>query len=173
MSYMNHGYNDSPVIHGEANAAVTAPAMKAFALNASGKAILPANAGDFCVGIALANTEDVAAGGRLDLQIKDGCYAIAGENVKRGDLLAGYTDGTLKKATAGQHVLAVALQDAASGKPVEVFITRTVLPATAASLSLSLKDLSDVYSELAPTNGQILKYDGTDHVFKAAADATE
>ena len=172
MAYLNHSYNDSPVIHGEANAALTAPAMKAFALNSSGKVILPANAGDFCVGIALANADDVAAGDRLDLQIKDGCLAIAGETIKRGDLLAGYTDGTLKKATAGQHVLAVAIQDAASGKPFEVFITRTVIPATASSLALSLKDLTDVDSNLAPTADQILKYDNTDHVFKAAADAT-
>ena len=79
---------------------------------------------------------------------------------------------SLKKATAGQHVLAVALQDAASGKPCEVFITRTVIPATASSLALSLKDLTDVDSNLAPTADQILKYDNTDHVFKAAADAT-
>ena len=67
--FVNHGYNDSPVVYGEANAALTAPAMKAFALNTSGKVILPANSGDFAVGIALANTEDVAAGGRIDLQI--------------------------------------------------------------------------------------------------------
>ena len=172
MAYLNHSYNDSPVIHGEANAALTAPAMKAFALNSSGKVILPANAGDFCVGIALANADDVAAGGRLDLQIKDGCYAIAGEVIKRGDLLAGYTDGTLKKATAGQHVLAVALADAASGKPVEVFITRTVLPATASSLALKLGDLTDVDLTTPPTDTQVLKYDGSATKWKAAADAT-
>ncbi len=127
MSYLNHGYNDSPVIHGEANTALTAPAMKAFALNSSGKVILPAASGDFCVGIALANTEDVAAGGGIDLQVKDGCYAIVGETVKRGDLLMGHTDGTLKKATAGLNVLAIALSDAASGKPCEVYIMRTLI----------------------------------------------
>lgn len=160
MAYLNHGYNDTPVIHAVANAAVTAAAMKAFALNASGKAILPAAAGDFCIGIGLANMEDIAAGGGLDIQIKDGCYAIAGENVKRGDLLAGYTDGSLKKATAGQHVLAVALADAASGKPVEVFITRTFLPAFEVDFSTP------------PTNGQVLAYDSTDKVWKPANDAT-
>ncbi len=126
MSYMNHSYNSSPIVHGEANAALTAPAMKAFALNASGKVILPAASGDFALGIALANTDDVAAGGRIDLQVKDGCYAIAGEALKRGDLLMAHTDGTLKKATTGKHVLAVALADAASSKPCEVYILRTV-----------------------------------------------
>lgn len=127
MAYINHSYNDSPVIHGEANAALTAPAMKAFALNSSGKVILPATSGDFAVGIALANTDDVAAGGGIDLQVKDGCLGIAGETVKRGDLLMAHTDGTLKKATAGTNVLAISLTDAASGKPVEVYIMRTLI----------------------------------------------
>lgn len=127
MAYTNHSYNDSPVIHCEANAALTAPAMKAFALNSSGKVILPANSGDFAIGIALANTDDVAAGGGIDLQIKDGCLGIAGETLKKGDLLMAHTDGTLKKATAGLQVLGVALADAASGKPVQVFIMHTLI----------------------------------------------
>lgn len=126
MAYLNHSVNDSPVIHCEANAALTAPAMKAYALNSSGKAILPAASGDFAVGIALASTEDVAAGGRIDLQVKDGCYAIAGEAVVKGDLLMAHTDGTLKKATTGKHVIAMAMAAAASGKPVEIYIMRTV-----------------------------------------------
>lgn len=127
MAYLNHSYNDSPVIHGEANAALTAPAMKAFAFNSSGKVILPAASGDFAVGIALANTDDVGAGGGIDLQVKDGCLGIAGETIKRGDLLMAHTDGTLKKATAGKNVLAIALKDAASSKPVEVYIMRTLI----------------------------------------------
>ena len=169
--FVNHGYNDSPVVYGEANAALTAPAMKAFALNSSGKVILPANSGDFAVGIALANTEDVAAGGRIDLQIKDGCYAIAGETIKRGDLLMAHTDGTLKKATSGKHVLAVALADAANGNPVEVFITRTFIPASG-SVSVAMSDLTDVDLSTPATNGQVLKYDGTAQKWKPAADAT-
>lgn len=131
MAYINHSYNDSPVIYGEANAALTAPAMKAFALNSSGKVILPAASGDFAVGIALANTDDVAAGGRIDLQVKDGCLAIVGETVKRGDLLMAHTDGTLKKATAGKQVLAVALSDAAKDAPCEVYIMRTLIAPSA------------------------------------------
>ncbi len=131
MAFLNHGYNDTPVIHGVANAALTAPAMKAFAFNSSGKVILPAASGDFAVGIALASTEDVGAGGGIDLQIKDGCYAIAGETIKRGDLLMAHTDGTLKKATAGKNVLAMALADAASGKPCEVVIMRTLIAPSA------------------------------------------
>lgn len=160
MAYINHSYNDSPVIHGEANAALTAPAMKAFAFNASGKVILPATSGDFAVGIALANTDDVAAGGGIDLQIKDGCLGIAGETVKKGDLLMAHTDGTLKKATAGKNVLAIALTDAASGKPVQVFITRGIMPPIVCDFSTP------------PTDGQVLKWDNTNKVWKPGNDAT-
>jgi len=131
MAYINHSYNDSPVIHGDANAALTAPAMKAFAFNSSGKVILPANSGDFAAGIALANTDDVPAGGGIDLQVKDGCLAIVGEAVKRGDLLMAHTDGTLKKATAGKQVLAMANRDAAKDTPCEVIIMRTLIAPSA------------------------------------------
>ena len=160
MPYMNHGYNDTPVIHGEANTTVAEPAMKAFVLNESGKVALPAASGDFALGIALANADAVGAGDRLDLQIKDGCYALAGEDIDRGDLLMAHTDGSLKKAVPGTHVLAVALADAASGKPVEVFIIRTYLPAFAVDFATP------------PTDGQVLKYDGTNKVWKPAVDAT-
>ena len=129
MSYMNHAYNDSAFVYGEAAAANSAPAMLAFAFNASGKLALP-SAGAFCAGISLANADQVAAGGRLDIQVKDGCLWIAGEAIKRGDLLAADATGKAKKATAGQNVLAMALEDAANGKPCQVFITRTLIPAS-------------------------------------------
>ena len=172
MSYMTHPINQSPTIYGEANAALTAPAMKAVALNASGKVILPANSGDLAIGIVLADADDIPAGGRVNIQIKDICFALAGENIKRGDQLKAHTDGTVKKASAGDNVIGIALSDAASGKPVEMMIVHSTVPASASSLALSLKDLTDVDSSLAPTADQILKYDGNDHVFKAAADAT-
>lgn len=127
MGYLTHPINDSATIYGEANAALTAPAMKAVALNASGKVILPAASGDFAIGIVLADADDIAAGGRVNIQIKDICLALAGETIKRGDLLMAHTDGSLKKATAGKQVIAVALSDAASGKPAEVSILHTLI----------------------------------------------
>lgn len=126
MSYLNHSYNDSAFIYGEAAAANEAPAMLAFAFDENGKLTLPQKAGDFCAGIALANADSVEIGDRLDLQVKDGCYWIAGEAVKRGNMLAADTTGKAKKATEG-NVLAVALEDAEADKPVNVYIMRTVL----------------------------------------------
>lgn len=129
MSYLTHAINQSPTIYGEANAALTAPAMKAVALNSSGKVILPATSGDFAIGIVLADADDIPAGGRVNIQIKDICLALAGETIKRGDLLMAHTDGTVKVATAGKNVIGYALGGAASGKPVEIFIFHTLTAA--------------------------------------------
>lgn len=129
MGYLTHAINDTGVIYGEANAAISAPAMKAVALNSSGKVILPASSGDFAIGIVLADAADIASGGRVNIQIKDICYALAGETIKRGDLLMAHTDGSVKKATAGKCVLGIALGDGASGKPVEMMIMHDRLPA--------------------------------------------
>lgn len=127
MSYLTHAINQSPTIYGEANAALTAPAMKAVAFNSSGKVILPAASGDFAIGIVLADADNIAAGGRVNIQIKDICLAIAGETIKRGDLLMAHTDGTVKVATAGKQTIGVALGGASSGKPVEMMIMHTLI----------------------------------------------
>lgn len=124
--YMNHSYNSSPTIYGEAAAAMETPAMLAVKFDENGKLALPA-AGDFCAGITLASSDAVAIGDRLDVQVKDGCYWMAGAAVKRGDMLAADANGKAQKATDGQNVLAVALNDAEADKPVEVYIMRTVL----------------------------------------------
>ena len=170
MSYMTHPINQSATIYGEAGAAITAPAMKVVAFDSNGKFVLPATGTP--MGVMLSDAVDVAAGDRVNVQIKDICFALAGETIKRGYNLKAHTDGTVKQASAGDNVIGIALGDAASGKPVEMMIVHNTIPASASSLALSLKDLTDVDSNLAPTADQILKYDNTDHVFKAAADAT-
>ena len=130
MGYLTHPINDSPTIYGEANAAISAAAMKAVAFNSSGKVILPASSGDFAIGIVLADADNIGAGERVNIQIKDICFALAGETIKRGDLLMAHTDGTVKVATAGKCVIGVALGAGASGKPVEMMIMHDRLPAS-------------------------------------------
>ena len=127
MSYVTHAINQSPTIYGEANVAITAPAMKVVALNSSGKAILPANSGDLAIGVVLADAADIPAGGRVNIQIKDICFALAGEAITRGNVLMAHTDGTVKVATTGKQVIGIALSDAASGKPVEMMIVHTTI----------------------------------------------
>ena len=128
MSYLTHAINQSPTIYGEAGAAITAPAMKAVAFDANGKVVLP-TATSVPVGIVLADAADVAIGDRVNIQVKDICFALAGETIKRGDVLMAHTDGSVKVATSGKHTIGIALGGAAAGKPVEIMIVHTVIPA--------------------------------------------
>lgn len=170
MSYLNHAINQSPTIYGEAAAAITAPAMKAVAFDNNGKIILPANSGDLAIGIVLADAADIAAGGRVNIQIKDICLALAGETIKRGQSLKAHTDGTVKVASAGDNVIGIALGGAATGKPVEMLIVHT--GGAGGAVSVKMSDLTDVDLSTPATNGQVLKYDSSASKWKPAADAT-
>lgn len=128
MAYMTHAINDSPVITGEAGASIAAPAMKVMALNSSGKFVLPA-AGSIPIGVALATKVDAAIGDRMDVQIRGICFALAGAAITRGSVLMANTSGQVVTATAGNHVIGIALGSAQSGKPVEMLIMHTLLPA--------------------------------------------
>ncbi len=129
MAYLTHSINESAVIYGEAGAAITAPAMKAVCFDSDGKFVLP-SANAVFAGIVLATKTDAASGDRLDVQWKDICLALAGETLKRGELLKAHTDGTVKKATAGDEVIGIALGAGTSGKPVEIAIVRSLIPAS-------------------------------------------
>jgi len=120
--YLNNMLNDSPTVVIPANAALSAVGMKAYAANSSGKAILPAAAGDVPLGIALADQTDVAAGEDIFLAVKDITHWIAGEALAVGDLLMAHTDGTAKKATSGKYIFAKALEAADKDQPAVVQI---------------------------------------------------
>ena len=173
MSYLTHAINQSPTIYGEAATALSAPAMKAVAFDSNGKIILPANAGDLAIGIVLADADNIAAGGRVNVQIKDICLALAGEAIKRGQNLMAHTDGTVKVATEGKSIIGIALGNAASGKPVEMMIVHVGTSGGSGSSVEKLSDLSDVDLSTPATNGQVLKYDGSAQKWKPAADAIE
>ena len=170
MGYLTHAINDTGVIYGEAGAAITAPAMKVVAFDSNGKFVLPASGTP--VGVILADAADVAAGDRLNVQIKDICYALAGANIKRGDNLKAHTDGTVKPASAGDDLIGIALSAAASGKPVEMMIVHCICGSGVAP-SIKLGDLTDVDLSTPATDGQVLKYDNASSKWKAANDATE
>jgi hypothetical protein len=157
MSYFTHAINQSPTIYGEAAADMTAPAMKVVAFDNNGKIILPAS-GKTPIGVVLADAADVKAGGRLNVQVKDICYVLTGASVKRGQNLKAKTDGTVEPASSGDTVIGFALTDAASGKPVEMKIIHL---GTASPSSVKLSELTDVDFDPAPTDGQLMKYNGT------------
>ena len=123
MSYLNHSINDSPTIYGEASAAMTDLAMKVVSFDENGKIAFP-TADSVPLGVTLASQDDVAEGERVDVQIKDACYVVAGGDVKRGDTLEAGTDGKVKKAESGKYTIGIALSSAKEGKPVEMLIYR-------------------------------------------------
>ncbi len=170
MSYLTHAIDQSPTIRGEAAATIASPAMLAVKFDSNGKLAIP-SAGDFCIGITLADSEAVAAGDTLNVQIKDICYWISSGSITKGAMLKTDANGKAAAAGAGDAVLAIALEAGSADKPMKVLINHTTVPATAASLALKLDDLTDVDLTTPATDGQILKYVAADSVFKAAADS--
>lgn len=124
---LNHSFNPSPTICGEAAADMAAPAMLAVKFDANGKLALP-GAGEFCIGIVLADVDSIKSGDPISVQVKDGTYWMAGGAFKRGAMLAADATGKAVAAVAGDNVVAFALGDGASGKPVEVIICHTIIP---------------------------------------------
>ncbi len=121
-TYEYSGINSSATISLLAGAALTNPKGIALALDEDGVK-LP-SAGADVVGIALLTNDDaVAAGGRVDVQIKDVGKVFAGGSFDQGDLLTVDATGKAVKATGGDTVFARALAPAsASGDLVTVQI---------------------------------------------------
>ena len=112
--------NESPTITCKAAAALTAPKALALALGSSGVS-LP-SAGADCVGIALiSNPDSVASGGDVDIQIKDLALWTASAAITAGALLATTAAGKAATATAGDYIIARALEAAtAAGDLIKV-----------------------------------------------------
>ncbi len=116
------GINESATISLKAAAALTSPKGIALALSGSGLA-LP-TAGADCVGIALINNEDsVAAGDRVDVQIKDIGKIYAGGAITLGALVTVDAAGKAVTATQGDVILGRALTAAtAAGDLIDIQI---------------------------------------------------
>lgn len=128
MIYTANQINESATIVGKAGATMTTPTdvrCKAVKFDANGDIVL-AGAGEVCVGIAIiTNDETVKAGEDIDIQVKEMGVAIAGAEIKAGAELAAGADGKLVTASAGQFVVATALESAAAaGKFIRVQISK-------------------------------------------------
>lgn len=133
MIYTATQINNSATIVGKAGTTITTPTdvrCKAVKFDASGNVVVADTAGEAVVGIAIiTNDETVKAGEDIDIQVKDIGIAITGAAVATGDELAVDANGKLQKATAGQFVIATALEAAtASDKFVRVQITKYTKP---------------------------------------------
>lgn len=168
MTFMNHGINTSATIRGEAAAAMTAPAFLAVKFDANGKLALP-SAGDPCMGIALADSEGVAAGDDLHVQIKDIGYWKAGAAVARGAELATNAAGKCITATSGAFIMAIALEAASAADDIiQVQIVKAGYKSGGSVAPLTLAGLTDV-AITTVADGDAIVYDSTAQKYKNKA----
>ena len=113
MTYLATSINQSPVITEKAGAAIEDVRGKAVKYDSSGNVILAA-AGEAAIGVGiLTNDEKTEQGADVDIQIKDmGMVKTGASDIKKGDELASDGSGKFVKATAGNNVLAIAMEDA-------------------------------------------------------------
>lgn len=127
--YLNAFINNSATIRDVLAADVKNAPHKAVAFNADGRLALPAADGAPAIGVILsdapANDSGVTpAGAEIDVLIKHIGLAEAGAAVAKGDFLTATTDGTVRKAAAGEYILGIAMTAAAAaGELAQVYIT--------------------------------------------------
>lgn len=116
MNYHGTGINDSPTIVAKAADAITDGAFLAATLTENGAAV--SKAGETPIGIMIPETENVAAGDDVHIQVKDMGLAKVGAAVNAGDPLAAGENGKLVKAEDGAFILAFALETATAADQV-------------------------------------------------------
>lgn len=159
MSYSTHAIDNTPTIRGIAASSLTSPAMLAVKFNSSGKLALP-SAGDPAIGIVLADSEDIASGGVVNVQIKDICYWMSASVISAGAELAPDAAGKAVVATSGAFILAIALEDGTPGKPVKVQVVKAGYKSGGSVTPITLAGLSDV-NITSVANGDTIVYDST------------
>lgn len=155
--------NDSATITAPAAAAVDYRG-KAIVINSSGAAAL-AGAGAVAIGVGIMSNDEVSvAGNDVDIQVKDIGRAVSGAAIAIGQELTSNASGQLVPATAGQFVVATALEAAAAaGTYIKVQITKYMKAAAEPGAELP--------AVTADNNGQVLTV--VEGAWAAAAVPTE
>ncbi|MCD8195896.1 MAG: DUF2190 family protein [Lachnospiraceae bacterium] len=126
MSYIGTSINDSPVVYGQAGAALTDPAFRAAAFDDDGNIVLVSTAGANALGLFIAEMPDVAAGDDVTVQIKESGLWATGEAVAAGAELACDADGKAVTAASGNFIVGIALEAAAAADEIiKVQITKS------------------------------------------------
>lgn len=125
MKYLATSINNSATITEKAGAQADYRG-KAVKYDSSGNVVLCSAAGEAAIGIGiLTNDETTASGADVDIQVKEMGVAIAGGTIAKGDALAVNTSAQLVKSTAGNFVIATALEAAtAAGQMIKIQITK-------------------------------------------------
>lgn len=114
--FIGTSINESPVIAAKAAAAIEAGAMLAVTMGATG--VSKATAGAAAVGLLIAETDTVAAGDDVTVQVKDIGLWKTGAAVTAGALLASDANGKAITATSGKFIVAQALEAATAADQV-------------------------------------------------------
>lgn len=117
MSYIGTSINPSPTITGKAAGAIADGAFLAAAFTADG-AIEVAKADAGALGVFIPETDNIAAGGDVTVQVKDIGLWKTGAAVKAGAELMADATGKAVAATAGKFILAVALEAATAADEI-------------------------------------------------------
>ena len=105
----------SPTITGIAASDITNGAGKAVKYDENGKIVLCSTAGEAMLGVIILQTADtVKAGESVTIQTCCKGKAVAGGDIKAGDLLAVDASGTFTKAAAGNQIVGQAIIDKAA-----------------------------------------------------------
>ena len=114
MTYMTTTINNTPVISEKAGGTLADVRGKAIKYDGTGNAVL-AGVGEVAIGVALlTNDEQHEEGADVDIQVRGIAMALAGGTIAKGAEVASDANGKLTTATAGQHVLGIALDAAAA-----------------------------------------------------------
>lgn len=117
MSYIGTSINPSPTITGKAAGTIADGAFLAAAFTADGTIeVAKADAG--ALGIFIPETDNIAAGADVTVQVKDIGFWKTGAAVKAGDELMSNAAGKAITATAGKFILAIALEPATAADQV-------------------------------------------------------
>lgn len=131
--YIGTSINESPVIAAQAGAEIMDGALLAVAMDATGVKTV-AEAGGVAVGLLIPETDTVAAGDTVTVQVKDMGLWKTGAAVAAGDLLTPDAAGKATKAAAGNFILAQALEAAtAADQVIRVQIIKAGFAAAAAA----------------------------------------
>lgn len=123
MAYFGTNINESPVIAGVTGAAIVGGAFKVVKFDTNGKVVLAGVAGEPVLGVLPAQTDDLASGDDVTVQVAAIGKVKAGAAVKKGALLMTDASGLAITATAAKYIFGIALEDAAaSGALINVLI---------------------------------------------------
>ena len=130
-TYMTAQINESPTITEKAGAEIKSDARGLFMKYDENGNVIPAStAGEKVIGVSIiTNSDAIAKGQDVDIQVKEIGLARAGAAIKKGDEVTAGADGKAAVAEGGNFVVGTALEEAEAGQFFYMQITKFYKPA--------------------------------------------